>query len=71
MVKESSSLKGFDMVVGNTFFKNDNEKLITCKPGDCVTVDDNAIVPKNYEECKRFKGNSWRGMFFTQQVAHH
>ena len=33
-----------DMVVGNTFFKKDDEKLITYKSGNCATVIDYAVV---------------------------
>ena len=35
-----------DMVVGNTFFKKDDEKLITYKSGNCATVIDYAVVQK-------------------------
>ena len=35
-----------DMVVGNTFFKKDDEKLITYKSGNCATVIDYAMVQK-------------------------
>ena len=34
------------MVVGNTFFKKDDEKLITYKSGNCATVIDYAIMQK-------------------------
>ena len=33
-----------DMVVGNTFFKKDDEKLITYNSGNCATVIDYAVV---------------------------
>ena len=33
-----------NMVVGNTFFKMDNEKLITFKSRNCATVIDYAVV---------------------------
>ena len=35
-----------DMVVGNTFFKKDDEKLITYKSGNCTTVIAYAVVQK-------------------------
>ena len=35
-----------DMVVGNTFFKKEDEKLITYKSGNCATVIDYAVVQK-------------------------
>ena len=35
-----------DMVVGNTFFKKDDEKLITYKSGNCASVIDYAVVQK-------------------------
>ena len=35
-----------DMVVENTFFKKDDEKLITYKSGNCATVIDYAVVQK-------------------------
>ena len=35
-----------DMVVGNTFFKKDDEKLITYTSGNCATVIDYAVVQK-------------------------
>ena len=35
-----------DMVVGNTFFKKDDEKLITNESGNCATVIDYAVVQK-------------------------
>ena len=35
-----------DMVVGNTFFKKDDEKLFTYKSGNCATVIDYAVVQK-------------------------
>ena len=35
-----------DMVVGNTFFKKDDEKLITYKSGNCATVIDYAVAQK-------------------------
>ena len=35
-----------DMVVGNTFFKKGDEKLITYKSGNCATVIDYAVVHK-------------------------
>ena len=35
-----------DMVVRNTFFKKDDEKLITYKSGNCATVIDYAVVQK-------------------------
>ena len=34
------------MVAGNTFFKKDDEKLITYKSGNCATVIDYAVVQK-------------------------
>ena len=35
-----------DMVVGNTFFKKDDEKLTTFKSGNCATVIDYAVMQK-------------------------
>ena len=35
-----------DMVAGNTFFKKDDEKLITYKSGNCATVIDYVVVQK-------------------------
>ena len=35
-----------DMVAGNTFFKKDDEKLITYKSGNCATVIDYAVMQK-------------------------
>ena len=42
------------MVVGNTFFKKDDEKLITFKSGNCATVIDYAVVQK--EVIKKVNG---------------
>ena len=41
------------MVVGNTFFKKEDEKLITYKSGNCATVIDYAVVQK--EVMKKLK----------------
>ena len=35
-----------EMVVGNTFFKKDDQKLITYKSGNCATAIDYAVVQK-------------------------
>ena len=35
-----------EMVVGNTFFKKDDQKLIPYKSGNCATAIDYAVVQK-------------------------
>ena len=62
----------FEMVVGDTFFKTDTEKLITYKSGDCATGVDYDVVPKEaMKNVKTCEGNPWKGMFFAKKVAHH
>ena len=49
-----------DMMIGNTFFKKDNEKLITYKSGDAASVIDYVMVKKeiwkNVENVKAIPG---------------
>jgi len=40
-----------DLVVGNTFFKKDAEKLITYKSGDRATMIDYMLVQKTVLKC--------------------
>ena len=55
-----------EKVVCNSFFKKDENKLVTYESGGTRSTIDHLLMRKQDEKCE---GNSWRGMFVSASVS--